>query len=93
MQARLNVLSSIVVMLLLGPTAALHSAARPPDRVATLIAQLGSRQEGNAVDELVAIGAPAVAPLLDSMRAGDRASGRACVPGAWSLPVTATCNS
>ncbi len=50
------------------------------DGVPALIASLGGRYGDEAAEKLVAIGDPAVAPLLAELRAGGRRAQRACAP-------------
>jgi hypothetical protein len=77
MSARRTALPFVIVVGL-ALTVSPSPVDEPPERVASLLAQLGTRDDGAAIDALVAIGAPAVKPLLKAVRAGGRAAGRAC---------------
>lgn len=75
MRARSTALVFFVV--LMGP-AAIGLADDLQERIRSLLATLETRDSGVGIDELVAIGSPAVPPLVAAAREGGRRGGRAC---------------
>jgi HEAT repeat protein len=78
-----STIAGIAAVLLATLGAIAPAQQTPPQtdtRVPTLIASLGGRYGDKAAEELVAIGEPAVAPLLAELRAGGGRAQLACLP-------------
>ena len=78
-----STIAGIAAVLLAALGAIAPAQQTPPQthtRVPTLIASLGGRYGDQAAEELVAIGEPAVAPLLTALRAGGGRAQLACAP-------------
>jgi len=78
-----STIAGIAAVLLAAWSAAAPARQAPPqttDRVPALVASLGGRYGDKAAEELVAIGEPAVAPLLTELRAGGGRAQLTCLP-------------